>query len=84
MPNSVMDITRRARMRYHSQCLPSVHHHPILSDTNFGSTGSSPGNGAPFPSGKVRRTNSCPEMEKTQGMKHSNSKIHCIEMLGIL
>lgn len=68
MPNSVMDITRKVRrMRYHSQCLPSVHHHPILSDNNIGSTGSSPGNAAPFPSGKVRRTNSCPEMEKTQG-----------------
>lgn len=69
MPNSVMNFTRRAhRMRYFSTCLPSVHQQ-IMSDRNIGSTGSSPGNGASFPSGKVRRTNSCPEMEKSPGMQ---------------
>lgn len=70
MPNSVMNFTRRAhhRMRYFSQCLPGSVAQAILSDTTIGSTGSSPGEGGSFPiSTRVRRANSCPEMEKTQG-----------------
>lgn len=73
MPNSVMNFTRRARMRYFSHCVPPVQY-PISSDSNIGSTGSSPGNGTSFPSGKVRRTNSCPEMEKSQA---SDLKVDC-------
>lgn len=74
MPNSVMNFTRRAhRMRYFSQCLPSVHHQ-IQSDSHYGSTGSSPGNGTSFPSAKVRRTNSCPEIEKTPAI---DLKVDC-------
>ncbi|CAH1170194.1 unnamed protein product [Phaedon cochleariae] len=62
MPNSksINNFAKRVqRLRHHSQCDPK----PEKIET---STGSSPGNGIPFPnSTTVRRAVSCPEMKKS-------------------